>query len=259
LETTTYSYDIANQLQTAGIDGFQYDANGNRFRKAANTVTMSATYDSSNRPTRIATSTGTETNQYGPNGERSNMSGDSIEGGAVSPQYDRTGNPVTDIDGSLGIWTRRLYGPGMDEPLAEWRRLQNRVTYLHRDALGSITFVSNIAGQVAYRSTYKAFGQTYRSSYDVPTTRLSYTGRETSVGGLMQYRRRYYDTSQGRFLQQDSYRGSNVTPPSLHRYTYVHKRPIDSVDPSGHYKMSASEIFFTGADIALQLTTFLHY
>jgi RHS repeat-associated protein len=122
----------------------------------------------------------------------------------------------------------------MDEPLAEYRRYHNRKTFLHRDGLGSVTAVSNAAGQVAYRSTYKAFGQMNRGTYDVAPTRLGYTGRELSVGGLMQYRSRYYEPGAGRFLQQDSFRGSTLAPPSLHRYVYVHNNPVRYVDPTGH-------------------------
>jgi hypothetical protein len=50
----------------------------------------------------------------------------------------------------------------------------------------------------------------------------------------MQYRSRQYDSSYGRFLQQDSYEGDELTPPSLHRYVYVHNNPGRYADPTGH-------------------------
>jgi len=232
---TTYSYDVANQLIRTGTETFAYDANGNQTTRTAPVGTTTLTYDVNNLPTRLSGPAGTEDNKYGPNRERMHMAGASIENGNVYPQYDLSGNPVTDSDGAFGIWTHRLYVPGMDEPLAEWRRINNRITYLHRDALGSITAVSNTSGQVAYLSTYKAFGQMSRTSYDTFTTRLGYTSRESSVGGLMQYRSRYYDPSQGRFLQQDSHRGSELAPPSLHRYVYVHNNPVRYTDPTGMF------------------------
>src|SRR5260221_10215155 len=111
--------------------------------------------------------------------------------------------------------------------------MNGRTPYLHHDALGRVTAVSNTAGQVAYRSTYKAFGQMSRTSYDLPTTRLGYTSRETSVGGLMQYRSRYYDPSYARFSQQDGYRGNLSSPPSLHRYSYCINSPATYTDPLG--------------------------
>src|SRR5262249_53457439 len=152
---------------------------------SAGTTTL--TYSSRNLPTRVAAPDGTENNKYGPMGERMDMQGASIESGEVYPEYDLAGNPFFDTDGNFGVWTYRVYGPGVDEPLPEWRRANNRTTYLHHDALGSVTAVTTTTGSVAYRSSYKAFGQMTRGSYDLPTTRLGYTSRETSVGGLMQY------------------------------------------------------------------------
>src|SRR5206468_3052755 len=65
------------------------------------------------------------------------------------------------------------------------------------------------------------------------TTRMGFTSRETSVGGLMQYRSRYYSPDTGRFFQQDSYQGQDGAPPSLHRYVYCLNSPINYVDPAG--------------------------
>jgi RHS repeat-associated protein len=232
--STVSSFDAANQLIAAGAESFTYDGNGNMLTKRTGAGTTTLTYNQRNLPITVATPAGTETNLYGPNGERTWMQGASIEGGNVFPENDLSGNPVMDSDGGLGVWTYRVYGPGMDEPLAEYRRNNDRKTYLHHDGLGSVTAVSNGSGQLAYRSTYKAFGEMSRSAYDLPTTRLGYTSRETSVGGLVQYRSRYYDPSAGRFLQQDSWHGSELLPPSLHRYAYVHNNPIRYNDPTGH-------------------------
>jgi len=45
---------------------------------------------------------------------------------------------------------------------------------------------------------------------------------------------RTYDPKIGRFIQQDSYLGDILNPPSLHRYTYGHNNPTSFVDPTGH-------------------------
>jgi RHS repeat-associated protein len=251
--TATYSYDVANQLLRAGSDSFTYDANGNMLTKSTSAGTTTLTYNPRNLPTTVAAPDGTETNRYGPRGERMDMLGASIENGEVYPEYDLSGNPFLDTDGGLGVWTYRVYGPGVDEPLAEYRRINGRTTYLHHDALGSVTAVSNTAGQVAYRSTYKAFGQMSRTSYDLPTTRLGYTSRETSVGGLMQYRSRYYDGAYGRFAQQDSYRGEVSSPPSLHRYAAMLNNPVRYTDPTGNSAITD----FTTIGLGIVYGTFL--
>jgi RHS repeat-associated protein len=256
--TATYSYDVANQLLRAGGDTFTYDADGNMLTKSTSAGTTTLTYNPRNLPTTVAAPNGAETNRYGPMGERMDMLGASIENGEVYPEYDLNGNPFLDTDGGLGVWTYRVYGPGVDEPLAEYRRNNGRTTYLHHDALGSVTAVSNTAGQVAYRSTYKAFGQMSRTSYDLPTTRLGYTSRETSVGGLMQYRSRYYDGAYGRFLQQDRYYGAKSMPPSLHRYTYAMNNSVEYTDPAGRTALDGGgvrEWDFTALDISISTPT----
>jgi RHS repeat-associated protein len=48
------------------------------------------------------------------------------------------------------------------------------------------------------------------------------------------HRARYYDPSNGRFNQRDTFEGSNFDPQSLHKYTYASCDPINRVDPSGN-------------------------
>jgi RHS repeat-associated protein len=107
---------------------------------------------------------------------------------------------------------------------------------MHRDALGSITAVTDTDGRIKYRDRYTAFGTRTRTGaqQDNYGTRLGFTGRENAIEGLMQYRSRYYDTGQGRFLSNDTFRGNELTPPSLHRYSYVHNNPVKYADPSGN-------------------------
>jgi RHS repeat-associated protein len=46
-------------------------------------------------------------------------------------------------------------------------------------------------------------------------------------------RARYYDQSQGRFTQQDTWMGRNHDPVTLHKYLYTHSDPVNGIDPSG--------------------------
>jgi len=245
-------------MLTAGTDAYTYDANGNVSAKTTGggAVTTFA-YDFQNRITQITAPTASENSQYSPDGSRVFVSNAAI-GGAIGPMYD-TINPVLDMDaaGSVGIY--RLYGPGIDEPLGEWRRVNNQTTFLHHDALNSVTAVSNISGTAIYRPNYTAFGE--RTQTAPPTgivpTRFSYTSRENSVGSLMQYRNRYYDTATGRFATQDTYRGRVQQPPSLHRYGYAFNDPVRYVDPSG--QLTLEEFFlckgthYTVEDVALAI------
>jgi len=160
-----------------------------------------------------------------------------FEASTIRPIYDLTGNPIADGDTGSGIVRYRVYGPGIDEPLAEVAASQatHQTSYLHHDGLGSITAATDPNGVLTFRNRYRAFGQ--NTSTPVADTnyltRLSYTSRENSVGGLYQYRSRYDDSSTGRFVSADSYGGTVSAPPSLHRYTYTLNNPILNTDPSG--------------------------
>ncbi len=256
---TTYSYDIANQLTSAGTDTYAYDANGSVTSKVTPRGTTTFTYDFNNRLTSIGGFEGTETNQYAADGIRTQAAGTAFENQTRGIVYDLTGNPIMDLlAGNPPPWIYRVYGPGIDEPLGEWRNSGNRKTYLHRDALGSVTLVSTDAGAAAYRSTYRAFGAMTRTPDPAGTpTRLGYTSREIASGSYMNYRSRYYETSAGRFLQQDSYRGSEVVPPSLHRYTYVDNNPVKYTDPSGGSIADAAPYIYVLIDSIIEVAAII--
>jgi RHS repeat-associated protein len=95
---------------------------------------------------------------------------------------------------------------------------------------GSLT----VAGQY----NYDAYGQTLgaQPTYATPpATRVLYTGQQFDPA-LQQYylRARYYDQSNGRFNQPDSYAGTSYDPQSLHKYEYAYDDPVNAVDPTGH-------------------------
>ena len=62
-----------------------------------------------------------------------------------------------------------------------------------------------------------------------------YTGKPyDSVTGLYYYGARFYDSSIGRFVTQDSYSGKIDDPQSLNRYAYTRDNPMKYTDPSGN-------------------------
>ena len=233
-----YSYDVANQLQRAGTEAFTYDDNGSLTVKETTLGKTTFTYDAANRLTHVAAPTASETSSYAPNGRRSQITSPAVEG-TVQPEYDLAGNPILDMDqNGTRVWIYRVYGPGMDEVLGEWRLGNGRLIYPLRDALGSITAMTATDGRVMARYSHDAYGNETRTDREAgasPPSRLGFTSRERSLGTLMQYRSRYYDTSLGRFLQQDTFKGDALVPPSLHRYTYVHNNPVRYTDPTGHW------------------------
>lgn len=61
-----------------------------------------------------------------------------------------------------------------------------------------------------------------------------FTDEDQDQTGLYYLRNRYYDPELGRFISQDSYRGSIFEPLSLNRYIYVQNNPLRYIDPSGN-------------------------
>jgi YD repeat-containing protein len=115
--TITYSYDVANQMLTAGTDTYTYDANGNVTAKTTGGAAVTTlSYDFQNRITQITAPTASESSQYSPDGSRVFVNNAAI-GGAIGPMYDTISNPVLDMDGVGSVGIHRLYGPVIDEPL----------------------------------------------------------------------------------------------------------------------------------------------
>ena len=68
--------------------------------------------------------------------------------------------------------------------------------------------------------------------------RFRYSGEQQDVvTGAYYLRARYYEPQEGRFTQEDTYKGYVEDPSSLNLYTYCMNNPIIYIDPSGHKAM----------------------
>ena len=108
--------------------------------------------------------------------------------------------------------------------------------YLYnKDVRGSTSSLIDDSGTVAAAYEYDEFGNTMIRAGEDFDNELCYTGqvydKET---GLYYYNARFYDPEDGRFLTQDTYRGENMEPDTLHLYAYCANNPVNYVDPSGH-------------------------
>ena len=90
--------------------------------------------------------------------------------------------------------TRRfLYGPGLDEPVANISAANVR-TYYFQDGLGSTIALANATGLVAEKYAYTAYGKTVTTG--TPTSPYRYTGRRyDEETGLYFYRARAYSAT----------------------------------------------------------------
>ena len=94
------------------------------------------------------------------------------------------------------------------------------------------------AGAPAGTYGYDAFGTLVSQTGDVDNSIL-YAGYQYDFEtGLYYLNARYYDSTTGRFITEDTYAGRYYDPLSLNRYTYCQNNPVRYTDPSGH-------VFFT--------------
>ncbi|MGE3667476.1 MAG: RHS repeat domain-containing protein, partial [Steroidobacteraceae bacterium] len=121
----------------------------------------------------------------------------------------------------------------------------NTLTYLLRDALGSVDALTDGSGAVVVRESFGAFGNRRGpawsgtpSSGDLATidglTRRGYTGHEMlDSTDLIHMNGRVYDPVIARFVSADPFVSRVLNSQGWNRYSYVLGNPLSVVDPSG--------------------------
>ncbi|MDG4477774.1 RHS repeat-associated core domain-containing protein [Streptococcus parasuis] len=94
---------------------------------------------------------------------------------------------------------------------------------------GSVTGLTQDGNSVA-SSSYDLYGSTTETT-DTTGNPFAYNGEARDVTGFDYLRARYYDSSAGAFLTQDSYQDELTDPLSQNRYSYVHNNPVNYTDP----------------------------
>jgi RHS repeat-associated protein len=156
-----------------------------------------------------------ESYTYGAGGERINMT--------YLPAYDAN-NGWDPHDGTAG---------------AE-KGVSPRTLWYLNDALGSTVGLIEKDGRVSSRYHYDEFGiPTDAKKFDVnwpgPDNLFGYTGLGYDYYSGMSYARaRYYKPEIGRFISEDTYKGTLGNPQSQNQYSYVLNSPLNWIDPSGH-------------------------
>lgn len=160
---------------------------------------------------------------------------------------------LADYDSVAGtLQNRYVYGTSLDEPLIQVSSA-GVLTFLHANHQGSIIATTDSAGVVTNKNAYGPFGEISA----LAGTTFGYTAqRLDSESGLYYYKRRYFSSTQGRFLQPDplGYQievacgcscaggcGDDAKPSQLNLYSYVGNDPLNLKDPFGLQSVQAME------------------
>ncbi len=187
------------------------------------------TYDGFNRLKTVAMPGGNRTvNEYDALGLRIAT----IENGLRYDFVFDRGNILTEVNAADELVARNLRGLG----LIARENAAGELNYYLNNAHGDVVSLVNGAGEILNRYEYDAFGNT--SNYlEQVINRFRYAGEQfDNLTGQYYLRARYYNPQDGRFTQEDTYRGDG-----LNLYTYVQNNPIRYVDPSGHWSILVSE------------------
>jgi RHS repeat-associated protein len=230
--TTTSTYDVDDELLTAGPTTYGYDPNGNQ-TKAGKTTN---TYDGLHRLASTTSSKTTTTFVSDADGLRVKA--------YTGAQAANTTNYLWDPVGSVAQIA--LESDGAQQPLRSYTYGPNRLSmntygsatgtyYYHYDQLGSAINLTSSTGATQWTNAYEPFGalrsQT-KNANKAPANSMLFTGENLDTTGLYNLRAREYDPQIGRFLAVDPI-APPLMNPAVSAYAYVGNRPTVLTDPNG--------------------------
>jgi RHS repeat-associated protein len=116
------------------------------------------------------------------------------------------------------------------------------VKYVHLDAGGSFSAVTDASGGVVARRAYSPFGKLESAPSPADDVRAGFAGHDyDDVLGMVDMRGRLYDPLVGRFTTPDPILDSPFSGRGNSRYTYAWNNPLRYVDPSGHQALENPE------------------
>jgi RHS repeat-associated protein len=244
----------------AGVDyGIYHDDNFNQdWQFPGNGVTMgegwiTASYNALNQPVAIWSFTYQGTPNfmwlgYDPLGRCvKRWVGDIYSNPATYFHYDGW-NLLQEGNNAWGPARAYAHGNRVDEIVWSYNTFTGEQAYLHYDARGHCTLLTDSTGNILEQYEYDAFGQPYFydasgnsigafdaqglwAGYSVFGNRFLFTGREwLSDVKLYDYRNRMYQPELGRFLQPDS---KQFEAGDYNLYRYCHNDPVNKGDPMG--------------------------
>ncbi|MEN8833416.1 MAG: RHS repeat-associated core domain-containing protein [Pacificibacter sp.] len=133
------------------------------------------------------------------------------------------------------------FGTGTGETVITYqhpnvRRVNGVREFLHKDQLGSIKMITDMAGEKVKRSTYEPFGEandTVLKLNAAAETKGFIGERFDADAGLQYLNARYYDPRLGMFIQPDWF-DPTMQGVGTNRYSYSFNDPVNLSDPNGN-------------------------
>jgi RHS repeat-associated protein len=252
--TSTYAYDAngnrnygsyatttGNELTTDGTWNYSYDNAGNLTQrtKISTGEVWLYTYDNANRlieadhkPSSGGSVDFKVTYEYDVFGTRVSQSVYPTGSGTPTVTdfaYDPIGNCWADLTSGGALITRRVFNPGIDDPLARFG--SGGTEWDLKDVLGNVRDYIGSGGALDDHRDYDSFGKITTETHPSYGDRYGWTGREFDSETDLQYNRaRSYYPGTGRFTTQDPV-GLDAGDSNLYRY--ANNDAPNSIDPSG--------------------------
>jgi len=216
------SYDAANRLSSVEGVSYTWDDNGNLLSDGVSTYT----YNHSNQLTGVSQGGTNYSYAYNGLGDRLRQT---VGGNTVNYA----------IDSSSGL--SHVLADGTNTYLYGLDRISQSYTggkdYFLGDALGSVRQMANTSGGIVLSRNYEPYGTIY-GALGNSNTAYGFTSEWTDGTGLVNLRARYYAPTQGRFVSQDRWGGSQSQPITLNKWLYANSNPVVYSDPSGNWTLS---------------------
>jgi RHS repeat-associated protein len=232
----TGAYDKAGELTSSTLasitTGYVYDHDGERLtaNQGASAV-ASATWNGADRLASYSdTAANMTTAAYDGDGLRQSTTITPAGGTALAQGY--TWDSRGDLPQVLMDGTNAYVYASDTAPAEQINLVTGALTYLVRDALGSVRGVVSNTGALAATTSYDAWGSPTASGGLTGTTPFGYAGGYTDADGLVYLLARYYDPSTGQFISGDPLTSSTLQP-----YAYASGSPVNAADPSGKAAM----------------------
>lgn len=218
-----------NELPSIDSISYSFDSRGQLLSENNGTNNTNYQFDSRGRLTSVTLpDRRVVAYQYDALGRRISTS---VDGHTTGYLY--TGmNVSADVaqDGSMTVYVN---GPGIDNQLAQIGPTGS--FYLLKDRMGSVTDVTDLAGNVMEHRAYEPFG----ASTPLNLSRFGFSGREfDNATGLYFLRARYYSPFQQRFISEDP-TGFDGSDSNL--YAYAGNDPVNNSDVFGLWSPGAHD------------------